>query len=297
MWTQFKETNFFKFITIFLRRFKSGNVSNNGIVFAYYTLLSFFPLLLLIGNLLPLLNLPIKTVLEYVQQVMPENIYEILSPLIRQLLTTNSGGIFSIGVVVAIWSASRGISAFQKSLDATYEMENSANAILSRLLSFVIVLIFMLALVVVVLFFTLSSAVLTYLTPILHLPQNLVGIVSTVKWPITIIAAVIILAVLYVIVPTAKVYWRFVWVGAAFSMVGLLLLTQFFALYLRYFGGEITTYRTIGTFIVIMLWLDLFAEILLIGGVINASLQEGWQKKAFIPKKRRSKRQKSDKLV
>ncbi|WP_412988854.1 YihY/virulence factor BrkB family protein [Pediococcus siamensis] len=284
MLARLKETQFFKFLMIFVRRYQLGNISNNGIVLAYYTLLSFFPLLLLIGNLLPLLNLPVKTVLQYVKQAMPENIYTILRPLIEQLLTSNNGGIFSVGVVVALWSASRGIAVFQKALDATYEMQNSSNAILSRILSFLIAFLFMIALVLIVLFFSLSSAVLNYLTPILHLPADLSSFVATIKWPITIIGAWGILAVLFVVVPTARVYWRYVWVGAAFSMVGLLLLTQFFALYLRYFGGAMTTYKTIGTFIIIMLWLDFLAEILLIGGVVNAALQEYFQKRPFEPK-------------
>ncbi|MBU7554588.1 YihY/virulence factor BrkB family protein [Pediococcus ethanolidurans] len=292
MWNQFKETKSFKFITIFLRRYKSGNISNNSIVLSYYTLLSFFPLLLLIGNLLPFLNLPVHTVLMYVKQVMPENIYVILRPLIRQLLTTNNGGVLSIGLVVALWSASRGISAFQTALDATYDMKNAANAILNRIFSFVIVFAFIVALVIVVLFFSLSSIVVAYLTPILHLSQDWLEIVGTIKWPIAIVGVFVILAVLYVVVPTARVYWRYAWVGSVFSMIGLLLLTQFFTLYLRYFGGAVTTYRTIGTFIVIMLWLNFFAEILLIGGVINASVQENYHQKKFEPKPPRSKKAK-----
>ena len=82
--------------------------------------------------------------------------------------------------------------------------------------------------------------------------------------------------------------------GCAVCDDGLVILTQFFTLYLRYFGGEVTTYKTIGTFIVIMLWLDLLAEIMLIGGVINAALQEQKMGLPFKPKLSRLKRTHED---
>ncbi|PIO81418.1 hypothetical protein BSQ38_07015 [Pediococcus damnosus] len=284
MLRRFQQTSFFDFITIFLRRYKKGNISNNGIVLAYYTLLSFFPLLLLIGNVLPLLNLPVNTVLKYVNRIMPENIYKILSPLIKQLLTTNNGGVLSIGVVVALWSASKGISAFQQALNATYDMENTTNAILMRILSFLIVLLFMVALIIIVFSFSFGQVALAYLTPLLQIPRDFINFVETIKWPITILGIWLILTILYMIVPMARVRWRYAWAGALFAMIGLVILTQFFTLYLRYFGGAVTTYKTIGTFIIIMLWLDFLAEIMLIGGVINAALQEKISGLPFKPK-------------
>ncbi|AVL00550.1 YihY/virulence factor BrkB family protein [Pediococcus inopinatus] len=294
MLRKFRRTSFFEFATIFLRRYKKGNISNNGIVLAYYTLLSFFPLLLLIGNVLPLLDLPVNTVLKYINRIMPENIYKILSPLVKQLLTTNSGGVLSIGVVVALWSASKGVNAFQQALNATYDMENTTNAILTRILSFLIVLLFMVALIVIVLSFSFGQVLLSYLAPILQLPPDFVSFLEIIKWPVTILGVGFILTVLYMIVPIAKVRWRYVWPGALFAMSGLVILTQFFTLYLRYFGGEVTTYKTIGTFIVIMLWLDLLAEIMLIGGVINAALQEQKMGLPFKPKLGRLKRTHED---
>ncbi len=284
MLNRFRKTTFFGFVAIFWRRYKKGNISNNSIVLAYYTLLSFFPLLLLIGNLIPLLNLPVQTVLKYVHQIMPENIYTILRPLIKQLLTTNSGGVLSIGVVVALWSASKGISAFQQALNATYDMEGTTNAILMRILSFLIVLLFMGALVIIVLFFSFGQLLLSYLAPVLNLSQELVGLLEFIKWPIMVLGVWLILTILYMIIPIAKVRWRYVWVGALFSMIALVILTQFFTLYLHFFGGAVTTYKTIGTFIVIMLWLDFLAEILLIGGVINATVQEKYSHQPFEPK-------------
>lgn len=41
---------------IFLHHFKMGNVSDSAIVFAYYALLSLFPVLIIIGGVIKILN-------------------------------------------------------------------------------------------------------------------------------------------------------------------------------------------------------------------------------------------------
>nr|WP_290123421.1 YihY/virulence factor BrkB family protein [Secundilactobacillus silagei] len=79
---------------------------------------------------------------------------------------------------------------------------------------------------------------------------------------------------LYRVVPSAKVKLRYVWIGALMTTVGWLLLAQGFSLYIRYFAHNITGYQTIGTFIILLIWMNLSGVILLAGGVINATIQE-----------------------
>lgn len=48
-------------------RFNQANVSNEAIVISYYALLAIIPLMIFIGNLLPLLHLKASTVLAYIE--------------------------------------------------------------------------------------------------------------------------------------------------------------------------------------------------------------------------------------
>lgn len=135
-------------------------------------------------------------------------------------------------------------------------------------------LVLILIIMAVMIFFTFGQLTIDWLTPRLHLPNQIGSLISTVKWPVTIITVWFLLTMLYYFVPTAWVKLRYVWIGGLVSTIGLLLLSQGFTYYVRYFANSITTYKTIGTFIVLMFWLDFSALILLFGGVVNATVQE-----------------------
>lgn len=53
-----------------------------------------------------------------------------------------------------------------------------------------------------------------------------------------------------------------------------MILSQAFSLIIEYFFRNITAFKTLGTFIVIMLWLYFIGLVLMFGAVINASVQE-----------------------
>ncbi len=85
-------------------------------VVAYYLLLSFFPILIIVGNLLPYFNITPETVLPYLSEAIPPNVFSFLKPAITDLLESSSGGMLSISVLAALWSSSRGINALEPHL-------------------------------------------------------------------------------------------------------------------------------------------------------------------------------------
>ena len=102
-------------------RFNQANVSNEAIVISYYALLAIIPLMIFIGNLLPLLHLKASTVLAYIEMAIPRSIYQTLKPFIIQYLENgSSGGAASISGLISVWAASRGFNAMKRSLNVAY---------------------------------------------------------------------------------------------------------------------------------------------------------------------------------
>ncbi|PWF99908.1 YihY/virulence factor BrkB family protein [Levilactobacillus bambusae] len=268
-WQQFKD-----FVGLVVKHYTMAQVSDSAVVLAYYLLLSIFPALLFIGNLLPLLNINANHVLDYIEPMVPSTIFQTLEPIVRSFLTRGSGGAFSIGLIVTLWSASRAVAAFQRTVNRAYGVAPNQNAIWNRVISFIWMSALIIIMIIAVLFFSFGQLIMEKITPLFHLSAQPVEFISSVKWPLTFTMLFLLLLVLYYFVPSAKVRWKFVWAGALIATTGWLLLSQLFTLYVKYFAQNIDSYKTIGTFIVIMLWLDFSGVILMFGGVINATLQE-----------------------
>lgn len=270
----FNKKEWLCFFETIQRKYQEAEVTNSSVVIAYYLLLSFFPIVIIIGNLLPLLNLDINTILPYFSTIIPEAIYQEIVETIHRLLTSSSSGMLSFGIIAAFWAASKGMNAMQVSMNKAYGVEPRKNMFVIRLASLAFTLILVLGIVALVLVFSFGQVVLNYLTPLLQLPEELVAIFQSVKWPVTLFVLLFVFTLVYYMVPNAQVKVKFVLPGAIFATIGWVLLSQAFAIYVRYFSGRTLSYGSVGIFIVLMLWLNGSGIVLTLGAVINASIDE-----------------------
>ncbi|MFC6171564.1 YihY/virulence factor BrkB family protein [Loigolactobacillus jiayinensis] len=254
--------------------YQAANISKNAVVVAYYALLSIFPLLIFLGNLLPFLNIPVKEVMSYIQALVPTSIYTALAPQIKGFLTQGSGSLLSIGAVITLWSASRGIVSLRDSVNQAYGIKTPQNALLTRILSLVLTFFFVLIMALLVLVFGFGQDILNYIVPRLDLPTVIARVFAQFKLPVTGLGLLVILLLLFYFLPNVRLHLRCVIPGTLLTASGWLVLAQFFALYVRYFARSVSSYGAIGTFIVIMFWLVFIAQILLLSAFINRLVEE-----------------------
>ncbi|WP_311408051.1 YihY/virulence factor BrkB family protein [Liquorilactobacillus uvarum] len=249
------------------------DISNTSIVIAYYSLLAFFPSIILVGNVLPLLNIKAGTVLSYLETAVPATIYETLHPLVVSFLNKGSGGLISISALVALWAASKGVNVLKLALNNAYDVENSQGAITARVISFFLTIVFAILLVSIIILFSFGQMVLSYITPILNLPIEFAGIFGKLKWPITFFALFVILSLMYYFLPNARLHLILVFPGALLATLGWIILAQGFSIYVQYFAKSVLSYGTIGTFIVLLFWLNYSGWIIMLGASLNATLE------------------------
>ena len=262
-----------RFLNTVKTRVIDAEMTTTSIVVAYYLLLSLFPLLIAVGNVLPFLQINPDTVLPYLQEVIPPSIYEFLGPAIKDLLTQGSGGLLSISAIATLWTASKCINALQQALNKAYGVEQRGNFIFSRIFSVVIMLALLVAIVGITLVVGSGKLILDQLQPIFMYSDTLIKTFQTVKWPLTIVAMLVIMGVIYWVVPNVKVRFRSIFPGAIFATIGWMLLSQVFGLYAKYFAVRVSSYQIIGSFVVLMLWLNFAAMIIVLGGIINAVVE------------------------
>ncbi|MEY8446072.1 YihY/virulence factor BrkB family protein [Enterococcus ratti] len=266
--------NLMRFIGTTRKRINDSEMSTTSVVVAYYLLLSLFPLIIALGNILPFLRINQETVLTYVRQMIPATIYQFIGPAIKNLLTQSSGSLLSVSALAALWSASQSINALQIAMNKAYGVKNRKNFFIARFFSFVVILLFIIAISGVTIVLGVGELILEAVQPIFEFSGQVIVQFQTLKWPITLVLLFIIMLVIYLIVPNAQLKLKSVLPGTIFATVGWLLLSQVFGIYAKYFATRVSGYQIIGSFIVLMLWLNFSATIIIFGGIINAVVQE-----------------------
>lgn len=262
------------FFAMLVKHFTLAQLSSSAATLAYYTLLSVFPALLVVGNLLPMIGLDANTVLTYLQTIVPATVYSFTKPLVQDFLQRGSGGILTTGALIALWSTSQGIAAFQRSVNHAYGIAENQNPISNRVISFIWMIVVLIAIFLVVFLYGVGEQFLKWLQPILHFKMKYVMLFSSLKWPITFLVLFLALTMLYYFVPNAKVGLRFAVVGAFLASIFWMWLSRIFALYTVIFSRGVIGYKTIGAFIAMMVWLDFSGYIIMMGAALNAALQE-----------------------
>lgn len=257
-------------------RMKDVDMSGMGAQLAYFFLLSFFPLLIFIVTLLPYLDLDQEYVFDFIQTMVPAEVFLLIQGTLTEILTThNGGGLLSIGVLGTIWSASRGVNALIKTLNGAYETEPKSGLI-NRGWS----LVFTIALVVViliVLFISIFGHQFAYnLFNYLGVEESFADFWEKVRWILPPALIFIVLSLMYWIIPNTDPRLRVVSVlpGAVFSTVAWVVLIYGFSYYVNNFGNYASTYGSIAGVIILMLWLYFTGMILIFGGLLNASMHK-----------------------
>ncbi|MBC9825895.1 YihY/virulence factor BrkB family protein [Carnobacterium inhibens] len=262
--------NFFK---ILVKKYREAEVWNSGAIIAYYFLLSVFPIIVIIGNILPYLHLDMYEIVPYIENAVPQYFFDQLESTVIQVFTRTNNGILSLAVVGAFWSASRGMTAMQISMNKAYGVKPRRNVVIIRLFSIIVTTLMILSLIAMVIVFGFGQLILEYITPAFELPLRISELFQNLRWPVTMSVLFAVFCLLYYFVPHAKLSFRHVLPGAIFSTVGWMLVSQVFAIYVEYFAFGTKSYGAIGTFMILLIWLQVIGALLTVGAVINAAIE------------------------
>lgn len=268
-WNKLKD-----FALIAKERFTGAEVNTTSVVIAYYLLLSIFPLLIAIGNLLPLLHLDVDALMDFLDIIVPAPLLPSVEPIMKSLLTGASGGLLSISALGTLWSASKGVGFLQRGMNKAYGLPNAGNFIVRRIISLVTIILLLAFFTVFVLVFSVGEVLLNTLAPLFTRAEGLLATFQSWKWPVALPFLFCIMLLIYRVTPDVKLKLSQVVPGAAFSTVGLMVLVQGFTFYLRFATSQFSSYGALGTFFVLMFWLNFSAMVIIVGAILNATLYE-----------------------
>jgi membrane protein len=265
------------FLKELLVRIKKVDVTGLGSQLAFFFLLSLFPLLIFIMTLLPFLNFDQAEVFLLIRDYAPASVSMLIENTLNEILKNRNGGLLSIGALATVWSASKGMNSLTKALNRSYFTEESRSFIMARGMSvvFTVMLIAVLVVALVLPVFGQQIGVLAF--SYMGLEEGFLILWAGLRWLVTPVLIFFVFSLVYWLVPDLKIQFKSVLPGALFATVGWILTSLAFSFYVGSYGSYSNTYGSIGTIIVLMMWLYFSAIILMLGGQLNAVTLERTQ--------------------
>ena len=260
----------------FLHYYQTSDSELTSVAVAYYWLISIFPLLLVVINILPYFQIPVSNFLNVTNGFLPDTVYDVVAKIVMEVLTQPSTGLLSFAVLSALWTFSKSMNYLQKAFNKAYGVAKSRGLIyqqlMSLLVSFGLQILFACALFLSVFGRILLDFLKNYWqsdNPIFVYLEDLTG-------PLVFTLIFAILVMFYYFLPNVKVRRiRYVLPGSVFVLLTLVLILNIFSASVNHYINNLVEVRFASSiiFVVTMFWFILLAKILIIGAVINASVQ------------------------
>ncbi len=257
----------------------------NSIAFSFF--LSLFPSLLTLFTLIPfVLNVLIQwfpaltdfnqTLYEEIQRVMPGQAGDVLFGFIQEITNSQKLGLLSFGMLLAIYFSSNGMLAMMVSFEKSYTKTfRKRSGFRKRMVAVALTGLLGLFLAASAILVILGGNIIRWLTDLVNLTQASTFLIDVSRW-------VVMLSLYYFTIGSlyrfgAATYKRFSYFSPGVTLAALLSLATSvaFSFYVDEFNRYDTYakfYGSIATIIIVMLWLQLNALILLIGFELNAGI-------------------------
>ena len=265
----------FFFISIF-----EGDLSNRAASIAFNFFIAIFPGIIFIFSLIPMIPIESfqETLLFNIQQTLPKGVKEIGLETISDLINTPRGGVLSVNFLLATYFATNGIYALTDQFNNTYLFKEKRNFLHQRLIAFILVFISTILIIIAIFLTIISSEIINYALVKEYIQDGFaIKLFQIGKFTVACLLFYFVIAFIYYYGPSVKIRWKFFSAGTSLATVSLILTSIAFGYYVSNLSNYNKIYGSLGTIMVVMLWLFINSLILLIGFELNASIAKAHQ--------------------
>ncbi|QXU44195.1 YihY/virulence factor BrkB family protein [Pedobacter sp. D749] len=261
--------------TFFFREIGKDALVNKSSSLAYSFMLAIFPGIIFLFTLIPFI--PIKgfqdQLLNLIQLVLPHNAFDAFETTLKDIIKKQNTGLLSFGFLSALFFATNGVKNLMKAFNKSSLIIETRGWIKQRLIALVLTVIICFSIIICISAMALGEILLNKINDELHLKDSfLIYTIKFTRWALLAILYFITISILYRYGPSHTKKWRLFSAGSWLATILAFLTIWGFSFYINHFASYNKVYGSIGTLIVVMIWLYLNSLILLIGFELNASV-------------------------
>lgn len=258
-----------------------GSIPSRASSIAFNFFLALFPAIIFLFTLIP--YIPIDNfqaeLFELLQDVFPPNAYDSAKSTIDDVIKNGRSGLLSFGFLLAIFFSTNGISTMISEFNHSVHTVENRSYFYQRYVALVLTLILSTLLITAIILIVFSENFSMYLVDVGRISKTTAEWIGLSRWAILIALLFVGISFLYYYAPSKKTRFRFFSAGSTMATILVVLTSVGFSYYVAHFARYNKLYGSIGTLIVILLWIYFNSISLLLGFELNASITNAQRKR------------------
>lgn len=262
-------------VTIFFwKGLMEGAITTRASSLAFNFFLAFFPSIIVFLTLIP--YIPVtglqETLMELLNVVLPPSTNEITFNALDDIINNTRASLLSIGFLLALYFSTNGINSLIEAFNASYHIRENRPIIQQRILSLGLTLLLSFMLIIAMGLIIFGKFVVSYLTEYKLITQYAGELILYGKWFTILLVLWLGISVLFHLGPSIKSKWKLFTPGSILATLGIIITSIGFNYYINHFSQYNKIYGSIGTLMIILIWMYFNSIILLTGFELNASI-------------------------
>ena len=249
---------------------------------AYYFFLALFPALLCllaIASFFPLQNVT-GDVVRVLGPFAPSEMLNIIRQEMTKIAEGQHGGLFTVGLLGALWSSSSALVAVIGAMNRAYSVDEGRPWWKVRVTAISLTVALSLLIVVAFTLIVAGPQLADFLAAYGVFGSPIVWTWKILQWPLAFLMVVAGIGLIYYFAPDAEQDWVWITPGSLVATTLWLLGSLAFRFYAVNFGNYEATYGAVGGVILLLLWFYLSGLVIVIGAEMNAVIEQAspWAK-------------------
>src|SRR5664279_4993014 len=264
-------------ITFVIKGFRKGVLVTRASSIAFNLLMALLPASIFLFTLIPFIPIPNfqQELLRLFENIMPANAFNFLETTIIDIVTHKSGGLLLFMFIATIIFSTNGIHAIIHAFVVSAHTFKTRSWLNQRKISVILLLIVIFLISTAGFLIIFGKFAVNRLVQLHIVKRYFVRyFLIFLKWILVIMLLFLAIAVIYYFAPARKTGFKFFSPGSTVATLLFILTSLGFSAYVNNFGQYNKLYGSIGTLMVILLWLYLNSIAILIGFELNVSIIE-----------------------
>ncbi len=261
----------------FYKGISKGYLTTRAAAIAFSFFLAIFPIILVFFTLIPFIPIDNfqETLMTFINNIVPNSAETTINSTLVDIIERPRGGLLSLTFFLALFFATNGFSSIVDAFNNTYHTIETRSWFKQRWIALVMFSINSLIVVIAIVLLTSGSAFFEYLLE-KHILNNWTTfyLLEGVKWVVLTSMFFFSISFIYFLAPAKKNKFRFISAGSSLATFLSIIASVGFNFYVQNFSSYNALYGSIGTLLIILIWIYFNAIILLIGFELNASIQQ-----------------------